>query len=510
MTHATELSGRRRGTGKQQLWGKSSLFASAGSLILLIASPIVFGSVSHSQTVEGNRAGNGQSSSSIESVLSRARSASLTRRYSEAIRVLRTALKEHPAEISVQMELGRAYLATGEDNKAERLFRQILRRVGHDREAELELARTLAYSEQYDESDRLYRGLLASNPADEAASIGLTSNLIHENQRANAGAVADAALVHHPNSLRLLEYKDRIASGLLGGDERTLPPLENVFSAATEYVNDSAGNHSWRESERVALNLKHGLATEFHLEQQVLHSLDDPLETVASFSQVVRWKPFERLALTADGGAIRFDKNGDVHPIYEGSLAGLFARHWLAGAKFSRIPIVPDAEAAEHRLTAQGWEVFSLWAPTHWQIDLHASRRHYSDENVGSRESAEVLHQWNARRASYTAGYQFRHYGFSMDVAHGYFSPDDYQSHQAEIGATFRPTRWFRIELTGGAGAESIASGADFQPAWEITARSKLHMRHWDLSLDYSRFDMAQVSGAFTADAARFEFAYRF
>jgi len=332
---------------------------------------------------------------------------------------------------------------------------------------------------------------------------------MHEGRLAEAAAVANAALHHHPNSLRLLEYKDRIASSLLGGEERALPVAGHVFSTATDYINDSAGNHSWRATERLELRISKGLTNDLHLEQGFLHSLDDSLEVVETFSERVRWRPLERLAISAGGGAIRFD-TGDVRAIYEMTLTGQAASHLLLGAGFSRIPVVPDAEAAEHQLTAQGWEAFSLWTPSHWQINLHASRRHYTDENVGWQQWAEAIRQWTTTKADFVAGYRFRHYGFSKDVAHGYFSPDNYQSHQAIIGAVFRPGRIYRGELTARVGAESIASGADFQAAWEINARNQLTLGHWDLNLYYSRYHMAQVTGAFKADAARFEFAYHF
>ena len=110
----------------------------------------------------------------------------------------------------------------------------------------------------------------------------------------------------------------------------------------------------------------------------------------------------------------------------------------------------------------------------------------------------------------YVVGSRFRHYGFSRDVAHGYFSPDNYQSYQATIGAAVHLGRRYRGEIAAHIGAESIASGADFQAAWEISARNQVTLGHWALNLDYSRYHMAQVTGAFRADAARFEFAYRF
>lgn len=442
-------------------------------------------------------------------VLARAQSAELERRYAEAIRILRAALVHDPGDTGLQLELGRAYLATGQDAKAQRLLREILKREPDHRAAQLELGRTLAYRQRYDDSDEIYRHLLAVNPADEAAAIGLTSNLMHEGRPDQASTVATAALVHHPNSLRLMEFKDRIAKGLLGGNERAVPAPANSFTTSVDFIDDSAGNHSWRGTESLQLRLRPGLTSELNLEQLFQHSLDDPLEVMETFSEALRWKPVERLAVTAGGGAARFD-DGDVRATYEATLTGLLAPHVLAGATFSRILIAPDAEAAEHELTAQGWETFGAWTPDHWQINVRGSRRHYTDGNVSNQEWAEALHQWRTPKVVYTAGYRYRHYGFSMDAARGYFSPDNYQSHQAVVSAAFRPNRHYRGEWTARLGAESIASGVDFQSAWELSTRQHLTLGHWDVGLDYSHYHMAQATGAFRADAARFEFAYHF
>jgi len=478
---------------------------------------IIFGAIcelsSYSQVPEK---GNGQlsadrhlSPSSVERALAEAESAALERHYSAAIKILRTTLHEHPGHAALQLELGRMYSTTGEDGKAQRLFMQILKTQPGNRGAQLELARTLAHQQRYERSDQLYQHLLAGNSSDEAAAIGFTSNLVHEKKTAEAAAVAEAALNYHPNSLRLLEYKERIAKGLLGGDGRVLPLAANVVSTATEYINDSAGNHSWRGTERLELRVSPGLTSDLHLEQQFLHGLDDSREVVETFSGALRWRPQEHFAISARGGAIHFDK-GDVRAIYEATLTGQLASHLLLGAAFSRIPVVPDAEAAEHQLTAQGWEAFAFWTPAHWQITLRATRRHYTDENVGEQVRAEALHHWTTPKMDYTVGSRFRHYGFSRDLAHGYFSPDNYKSYQVAFGAALHPSRWYRAEIATSIGVESIASGADFHAAWEISARNQLMFGHCALNLDYSRYHMAQVTGAFRADTARFEFAYHF
>lgn len=191
--------------------------------------------------------------------MSKAQSETLARHYREAIKILRQALQEHPEDTALQLELGRAYLAMREDGKAQRLFGEILKKEPRNKEAQLDLARSLAYQRRYERSDDLYRQVLTADPSNEAAAIGLTSNLMHEGRSVDAARIADTALWYHPNSLRLLESKDRISSGLLGGDEPGSPIAANVISAATDYINDSAGNHSWRVMERLELGIKPGV-----------------------------------------------------------------------------------------------------------------------------------------------------------------------------------------------------------------------------------------------------------
>lgn len=202
----------------------------------------------------------------VDQIQFQAQIATLERQYSEAIRILCGALKRHPGETALQLELGRAYSAIGDDRKAERFFLEILAKEPENRPAQLELARTLGYQSRYVQSNRIYRHLLSLNPADEAAAIGLASNLLHEHRPGEAAAVADAGLSYHANSLRLLEFKDRIA-GVLGGEERPLPITRNVFTAAADYINDSAGNHSWRATERLESRLIPELTSDLHFEQ---------------------------------------------------------------------------------------------------------------------------------------------------------------------------------------------------------------------------------------------------
>src|SRR5215469_6329187 len=87
--------------------------------LLLVVFATISESPSYTQTStksEGpSLADSNLSSLSTERALAKAGSAALDRHYSEAIKILRTALREHPGERALRLELGRAYLATGKD-----------------------------------------------------------------------------------------------------------------------------------------------------------------------------------------------------------------------------------------------------------------------------------------------------------------------------------------------------------------------------------------------------------
>jgi hypothetical protein len=199
-----------------------------------------------------------------------------------------------------------------------------------------------------------------------------------------------------------------------------------------------------------------------------------------------------------------------VRAIYETSVAVQPAQHLVLGAGFSRVPIIPDAQATALKLTAQGGEAFGSLTPSRWQINTRWSRQYYSDHNIGTREGAEVIREWGAPRLTFEMGYRYRRYSFDQQLAHGYFSPDSYQSHLGLAGVVFHPGRRYRGEFLVRSGLEAPSGHSDFGTAWEIHSRNEVLLGNWTLELDYSKYHLVQNSGAFRADAGRFAFTYHF
>ncbi|HUZ04608.1 MAG TPA: tetratricopeptide repeat protein, partial [Acidobacteriaceae bacterium] len=157
----------------------------------------------------------------------------LNRQFTKAIKLLQKSLKRFPEDNRLRVTLGRAYLYRGKTGLAIRQFRQALRHDPHDRLASLELARALADRRDYKASSQIYGELLATNAGDEAAAIGLTNNLMHQKQATAALRVANRGLAHHPDSLVLQEYKDRIRQGEFGGDEGASARRANNLQAGS-------------------------------------------------------------------------------------------------------------------------------------------------------------------------------------------------------------------------------------------------------------------------------------
>jgi len=451
----------------------------------------------------------GQTSVSAEHFLVAGQAASLERHYSEAIRILKQGLQNFPDDNRIRIELGRVYMFTHRDTLATRLFREALHREPGNREAKLELARALGYRHDYQESNQLYQQLLNADEHGEAAEIGLASNLIHQGRRAEARQLVMEGLAHHPNSLILQEYADRLEKSELGGDQREPARRVNQVQTSTDYVSDSAGNHFWQASQRFDYMFAPGVSNHLEAEQRWLRHPGHPSANVASGTDEVHFQLTDPVAISLGGGGVRF-ADGSGRLLYRSALDFHPARQMWLGVSFSRTPFYPDTRSARFDLTREGWLAIFDWQPGPWRANAWWSRQHYSDGNVERRQSAEVLRWIGSPRVAVGAGYRLTHYDFKQDLNHGYFSPDEYTSHLGITGLSLRVGKSYHGEYLARIGAESLARGAPFKTAWEVSVRNWVQLGKWELGADYFYSHVAQSTGAFSAQAGRLAATYRF
>ena len=442
-------------------------------------------------------------------ILAAGRQAMLERHLTDAVRILRQGLNDHSTDNRIRFELGRAYLATGEDGPAIRLFREILREQPADRATKLELARALGFRGEYRASSDIYLDLLGLDTADESAAIGLASNFLHQKRASEASAVVTQALLMHPDSVLLQEYKDRLERGKLGGEERAVTSAPNLVEAYADYFHDSNGNHAWRSGQRMGLYLRPGLTSSFNFEEDLQYRTAHTFEAFETSTGEFHWRAREWMAISGGAGAVRFNDR-DVQATYQSAAAFQLPGGVIAGGGFSRSPNLPNAESTEHKIIAQGWETFARWNKGPWHVSVTGSRQHYSDQNLGTRETAEGLRDWRVHRVRLELGYRYRRYAYDNDPGDGYFAPASYQSHLAQGNVHFRLTRYYRGEVQVRGGFESSKDDGSFNPAWEINVRNELILKNWTMQLNYEKCRLVQDTGAYRAETGQFEITYHF
>lgn len=454
------------------------------------------------------RLASGQEKTSVQESVAAAQAAIRQRRYSEAVHLLEGARKRFPTDPQLRIELGKAYVYDRQDSRATKLFQDVLLDDPSNRAAKLELARVLSYDGKYEASDQLFRQLLALDPADEASAIGLVRNLMRQGRTDEARRETDQALAHHPNSLRLQEYRDAIEQKRLIGEGSRQEVRANRVQGEASYFSDTTGNRSWRTAQRFDYQIARNLTSGLRLEERSLWVSQGPKANVFSGTNELRLRLSRGLQLGGGGGVVRF-ADSSSRALYRGELLlHPFRSFWLQGG-FSRIPVYPTFQSAQFNLLAEGWWARADLEARSWRVNADFFKQHYSDSNRTQREDAEVLRWVGSTRLALGIGYRYAHALFAQNLSHGYFSPSQYHSHLGLGGFRFGVGRVYRAEYIGRFGTEWVSQNA-YRAAWEATARNRFLLGSWELSADYSYFHFAQSTGASRAQTGRVAIAYRF
>lgn len=427
--------------------------------------------------------------------------------FKKALAVIQEALKSLPEDGMLRLQLARIYVYQHRDKQALLVLEDVVRKDPSNRKAALELAQTLGYHGDYKRSDQMYRQMLAANANDEPAAIGLVRNLIHEGRRDEAHRELRQALERHPDNLVLLRYEDYLAGAEKAGLERRVNDA-GKFEMGEYYFSDTAGNRVFRSAQAFSYRVDSRLASRLRLEERSLWKAGTAQANVSSGVEDVQLRINRFLSATAEGGAVRFADDRS-RSLYAGDLQLHPFKVLTLSGGYSRFPVCPTFDSTQFNLLGQGW---------HGGLDLRSknffliggySRSHYSDGNRAERENAEILRWIGIPSFAFGTGYSFTHLHFTQSFHHGYFDPSEYRSHLAEAGFRFRIKNVFRGDYLGLAGIESVANGT-YNPAGEVLLRNHFLLGRWDLELSYSRYQVAQSTGAFQANSGSVVLGYHF
>ena len=432
-----------------------------------------------------------------------------------AIRILGKARRDCPTDIRLLVELGRAFLYSKKDDRAIALFREALRIDSGDRTAKLELARALGYQQRFAESDDLYRELLQTDPADEAAALGLVRNLFHEHQMSKARAQANQALLFHPNSIRLQQYRNELDQdppklGTLVRQPEGIPTGSDQIQDWTAFFADSSGHQLLNSLQRLTYNFNDTFSTRVDIGDRYLLSTRSSLGSVSLFSGLaeLRAKLNPSVSIGAGLGGVRYS-DGHSLALYRAHVDYQPAERLWTYFEVERHPVAPTAEAARFHVAAQGISLGADWRPRKWQFSGLVGRHSYSDGNFRREETFEGLRWFGAPHLQFGTGYSYRHLGFDQQLFHGYFSPAQYRNNAFVTGIRFRAGKHYRAEYMTHLGAESFVQG-NYRFSAEISLQNRWQFNKWNFIADYFYYHVAQNTGAFRANGFRFGLGYLF
>ncbi len=438
--------------------------------------------------------------------LSEGRSLIQKKEYGKAIQRLSAGLKDSPADLELQTELGKAYLYNRQDEQAMKTFNQVLAIDPDNKVANLELARALGYHRNYEASNRHYRRLLALDPGDEPASAGLVRNLIHQKKYSAARSELSPALKAHPESQRLQQLQKRIESH--GATTEEGRRYTSRIQLSESFFSDSGGNRSFRSTQFAELSLTQHISTQLRGEEKRLWRATLPTSQTTWGTDEIKLRPTSYLGFGAGGGLVRFP-DGSTRSLYRGAIEMRPRRTIFVTAGFGRASFAPTVQAAQLNLTSEGWLAHAEGAPGAWRFNADWSHQHFTDSNRSTREDAEILRWIGGRKFAVAAGYQYDHAHFSSTLNHGYFSPDRYNSNLGITGIRFRAMKHWSAEYLARVGGEEIDT-VPWQTAFQVSVRNRFTYEAWEFDADYSYYHIAQSSGPFTAHLPRVILIRRF
>jgi hypothetical protein len=333
-------------------------------------------------------------------------------------------------------------------------------------------------------------------------------NLILEGRKEEARARAQQALAQHPASLVLQQYNDYLSAN--PGPEVHAHSSRRV-QASESYFADTSGNRSLYSSQGGVYQFSPRLSTRFHLEETRLWKIGSPSAHVLAGAGEIRYRLNKFLGFRVGTGGVRYEDDGS-RPLYSGDLDLYPVKNLILSAGYARIPVAPTFDSAQFDLIAQGWHGRADYRIRNFAATAALSFGHYSDGNHSERESGELLRwfDFGESRFAVAGGYAFHRIHFTKDLNHGYFSPGEYRSHLAAAGFRVRLGKFYRGELLGYGGGESLQDFSGYTPAGEVIVRNDFFWGHWNLNADYSHFHLIQSTGAFRADSGAFSLDYRF
>jgi tetratricopeptide (TPR) repeat protein len=422
----------------------------------------------------------------VDALFRSAQLLSWTRRFPEAIERYERLLLLQPDNVDAMHERAKVLSWSQRFGEAEAAFRSLLERDPSHREAQLGLARVLSWSGQQTAARAEYERVLAQNEADVDATVGVAQTWAWSGNRTIARQWYERALEVDQDflgSLLGVAYLD-LAEGDLRSAARIAAQLASQYPdnsdvaslmravetarrpwyrAAWERLADTERNELDISRFEIGWNLPGRAQLSLGISRFDMSSVSGK-GRIDSPSIILTANPGTESRIIARIGAdFRDDSAGNSSTELIGGLAWQqnFSPNWRMVVAGDRDSFRYSVRILDEGITTTTYGVRLHGDPgDYFRMTLGIGGATFSDDNERLNGDIGLWLRLPAPRMTLQVGYVGRYLDFDQDLPHGYFDPQDFQSHIGQLlgRGNFGSTRsyWdFRVE----AGVQSFTLG---------------------------------------------------
>lgn len=357
-----------------------------------------------------------------EAALERAKAMSWDRRFCEASDAFSDLVERDPSDTDARLGYARTLSWSGRQRAARAEYRQLFEERGPAAtDAALGMAQTYAWSGHPQLAREWYGRLIDLDPGRKEAELGMAYADLGERRFRSARERTDALAERFPDDTEVADL-DR-------ANRRATAPW---IRATADHIDDTDDN------ELSIARVEGGIGFGYHTDLTVgvaHYDLESPgLDgTIDSLYAVLGVTPTPNHRVTFRAGVD--DKENSAGVSSGSGIGGVRwtwrARpSWTVGAGWNRDTLRYSPTILDNDVALEVADVSLSGRPAvNWRVSVGGGVADYNDGNERVDARAEAIYRFLDAPVWVESGYAFRFMDFDLDLANGYFDPEDFESH---------------------------------------------------------------------------------
>ena len=361
----------------------------------------------------------------FQALLRTAKILSWNNRFDEAIERYDRAIAVDPDDREAALGRARTLSWDGRFKDARAGFKTLLGEDASDVDAMLGLARTYAWAGRSPQARDAYQGVLDTDPDNVDARIGLAYLDLWAGEIGSAAKQAAELKQEHPGHEEVAKLNDQVSRSSGAWWPVDISQIDDTDDNRLRRYLVSGGFGLGRQ---VRLDLGAG---RYEMSAPIGEASIDNVHATLSFY------PGTGQRVSARVGYDRRTRTNDTTD--SDVLGGLtyswgLDRRWQVHASAMRMPIRYSPEITDDGITFDQVELRTSGAVgERFRVHAAVGTADFSDDNSRKTASAGFLYKVPVRKVTMHAGYTARAMDYDQDLANGYFDPQDFLAHLAQL-----------------------------------------------------------------------------